>query len=109
MAGAVALGRRNFLLNIKLITRTLAEWNMRRPPLKRSDTSISDPLPPLPEAAELRRFAFTCRTLAEQETDSRRKRVFQEMESAWKAVAAQVARTDDLMTKMRSIQCHSLN
>jgi len=31
------------------------------------------------------------------------------MESAWTAVAAQVERTDDLLTKLRSIGCASLN
>jgi hypothetical protein len=66
-------------------------------------------VPPLPELGQLRRFASACGDLAKRETDSRRRELFREMESAWMAVAAQVERTDDLLTKLRSSRCASLN
>jgi hypothetical protein len=67
------------------------------------------PVPPLPELEQLRRFASACGDLAQRETDSGRQELFREMEFAWTAVAAQVERTDDLLTKLRSIGCASLN
>jgi hypothetical protein len=38
-----------------------------------------------------------------------RQALFRETESAWTAVAAQVERTDDLLTKLRAIRRASLN
>lgn len=67
------------------------------------------PLPNLPEAERLRQFASACHHLAERETDAARRAMFQEMESAWEAVAAQVERADDLVGKMRATQCQSRN
>jgi hypothetical protein len=67
------------------------------------------PLPTLPAAERLRQFASACRRLAERETDAARRAMFQEMESAWEAVAAQVERADDLVGKMRATQCRSRN
>ena len=64
---------------------------------------------PLPGADELRRFAFHCRNLADQETDDRKRTLFRRMESAWTRLAAQIERTDDLIRKMRAIQCRSMN
>jgi hypothetical protein len=64
---------------------------------------------PLPESWQLRRFASACRELAKRETDSGRQALFREMESAWTAVAAQVERTDDLLTKLRASWRASLN
>ena len=45
----------------------------------------------------------------QQEADSDRHRLFQQMERAWLAMAAQVERTDDLMLKMRALRNKSLN
>jgi hypothetical protein len=67
------------------------------------------PLPGLPAAKHLWKFASVCHDLAEHETDAARQLLFREMECAWQAVAAQVERTDDLLTKMRARQCQSLN
>ena len=67
------------------------------------------PLPGVPAAEHLRKFASACRDLAEPETDSARQVLFREMECAWEAVATQVERTDDLMAKLRATQCESLN
>jgi hypothetical protein len=67
------------------------------------------PQPGLPPARRLWNFASACHDLAERETDSARRRLFREMESAWKAVAAQVERTDELMGKLRTNQCQTLN
>jgi hypothetical protein len=64
---------------------------------------------PLPESRQLRRFASACRDLAKRESDASRQALFREMESAWTAVAAQVERTDDLLTKLRASRCASLN
>jgi cation transport regulator ChaB len=67
------------------------------------------PLPKIPAAQHLRKFASACHDLAERESDSARQELFRAMECAWEAVAAQVERADDLMAKMRATQCRSLN
>jgi hypothetical protein len=94
-----------------MMNRSFAETNMRR-----SNTKSAEPMRreyrtvlSLPEAGQLRRFAWACRDLAKRETDSSRKALFREMESAWTAVATQVERTDDLLTKLRASRCASLN
>jgi hypothetical protein len=94
-----------------MMNRSFAETNMRR-----SNTTSAEPMGrgcravlSLPEAGQLRRFAWACRDLAKRETDSSRKALFREMESAWTAVATQVERTDDLLTKLRASRCASLN
>jgi hypothetical protein len=66
-------------------------------------------LPALPAAEDLRRFASACHRLARRETDSARQALFRKMASAWEAIAAQVERTDDLLSKMRVTRCRSLN
>jgi hypothetical protein len=63
----------------------------------------------LPAADELRRFACHCRDLADQETDDRKRTLFRQMESAWTKLAAQIERTDDLISKMQAIRCRSMN
>ena len=84
---------------------------MRRPHPKSVNAIGTEyrPVPPLPGSEQLRRFASACGDLAQCETDSGRQELFREMEYAWTAVAAQVERTDDLLTKLRSIRCASLN
>jgi hypothetical protein len=99
-----------------MMNRSFAEKNMRHSNTRRSHPNSARPTGPeyravlsLPEAGQLRRFAWACRDLAKRETDSSRKALFREMESAWTAVAAQVERTDDLLTKLRASRCASLN
>jgi hypothetical protein len=99
-----------------MMNRSFAEKNMRRSNIRHFHPKSARPTGPryravvsLPEAGQLRRFAGACRDLAKRETDSGRKALFREMESAWTAVAAQVERTDDLLTKLRARRCASLN
>ncbi|MBV8755421.1 MAG: hypothetical protein JO328_21415 [Hyphomicrobiales bacterium] len=47
--------------------------------------------------------------MADQESDTARRALFQQMEAAWTAVAAQVERTDNLILKLQAIHCESLN
>jgi len=63
----------------------------------------------LPAAGDLRKYASACHELAECETDPARQALFRAMQCAWAAVAAQVERTDDLLTKMRALQRRRLN
>jgi hypothetical protein len=50
------------------------------------------PLPRIPAAEHLRKYASACHDLAERETDSARQELFRAMECTWEAVAAQVER-----------------
>ncbi|MBV8824885.1 MAG: hypothetical protein JO084_06255 [Bradyrhizobiaceae bacterium] len=100
--------RRNFLRSGKLMTSIgICEDSMRRMPSKPAPEPASQyhPLPGLPAAEHLRRFASACRDLAERESDPARQALFREMESAWEAIAAQIERTDDLLGKMRASRC----
>lgn len=63
----------------------------------------------IPAAGHLRKFASVCHDLAERETDLARQALFREMERAWAALAAQVERADNLLTKMRATRCSRFN
>jgi len=105
--------KRNFLPPGKLTIRhRFSEgMSMRRISAKPAGEPASQyrPLSVLPAPAHMRKFASACHDLAERENDSSRRALFREMECAWEAVAAQVERTNQLITKLRVTQCQSLN
>ena len=84
---------------------------MRRISTRPARIAAGEYRPPahIPAAEELRRFASECHDLAQTETEVGRRRLFQQMESAWLALSAQVERTEDLLLKLRAIQRQSMN